>query len=124
MSKFIIPKGQSFEATIVIKSKGSPTGEPLNPTDVGEFIISEAYGNMCQLLTIPLVVSDADNGKVSLTMTAEETALLPYDIGNKEDGSKPMQTCKAMVKMPILSGETVTGYIYSVYVYSTGVTCA
>ncbi len=121
--KFIIPKGQPFEAYLIIKSENSPTGEPLDPSAVGTFTISKAYEDMCQIVTIPLTVVNAANGKVKLSMTAQETDLLPYEIQFKEDGSKPLQTCKAMIKMPILSGEIITAYLYSVYVYNAGEAC-
>ena len=123
--KFIINKGQPFEAIVSVKKNGSPT--PAVIVSVGNFIISGIEPNSiderCIYITSQLTVEDAQNGKVKISLTSDETSLLPVLEGCREDGSRGLQTCKGVMDITTEDAGRFFANIPEIYVEGTGEQC-
>ncbi len=123
MAKFKIVKGREFKCTFIVKEPTSPDPVELVVGDSGTFTLS-TYGPGPEVLlnsTLALgTEEDNANGKVFLTLTAEETADLPSDVQFGEDGFPLHPTCQALLDIT----SAVTGKIYAqvpqIYVVDIG----
>jgi len=123
MAKFKIVKGREFKCTFIIKEPGSPDPVELIVGDTGSFILSTYGPAPSILLEVNMALGtleDNANGKMFLTLTAEETALLPSDVQFGEDGFPLHPTCQALLDIT----SVVTGKIYAqvpqIYVVDIG----
>ncbi len=94
---FTIPKGQEFYCMFVIKEPGS--GTPMDITGAtGLFNLSTiGFGCEAEIVDAPMVVEDAINGEISVTLTSTQTASLLSRIGFAEDGYPPIATYKGRI---------------------------
>jgi len=89
--RLLIVNGLEMSATIVVKEAGSPTPVELQVGDTARAYFVEKQGN--NAIVLPdgggkdLSLGNLEGGEFQLSLTAEETALFPYDFGAKEDGS-------------------------------------
>jgi len=123
MAKFKIVKGREFKCTFIVKEPTSPDPVELVVGDSGTFTLSTYGPGPKVLLNSTLALGteeDNANGKVFLTLTAEETANLPSDVQFGEDGFPLHPTCQALLDIT----SAVTGKIYAqvpqIYVVDIG----
>ncbi len=123
MAKFKIVKGREFKCTFIIKEPTSPDPVELVIGDTGSFIMSTYGPGPSILLEVNMALgtlTDNANGKMFLTLTAEQTAILPADVEFGEDGFPIHPTCQALLDIT----SAVTGKIYAqvpkIYVVDIG----
>ncbi len=123
MAKFKLVKGREFKCTFIIKEPASPDPVDLVVGDTGSFIMSTYGVAPSIILEQPMTLgtpTDNLNGKMFLTLTAEQTATLPADVEFGEDGFPIHPTCKALLDITSI----VTGKIYAqvpqIYVVDIG----
>ena len=116
--RFVIPKGVEFYCEFDVKEPGSST--PMDLTGAtGTFSLSTIGLDPNPTLTaVPLVVTDPDNGIVSVSLTAEQTSELVTRIGFAEDGYDIIPTYKAQLDIQAENPISVT--IPKVYVNDSG----
>ena len=123
MAKFKIVKGREFKCTFIIKEPGSPDPVELVLGDTGTFTIS-TYGPGPEiLLNAPLELgtdTDNANGKVFLSLTAEETAILPSDIQFGEDGFPSHPTCQGLIDITSAATGKIYAQVPKIYVVDIG----
>ncbi len=93
-----IIKGKAYNFTIVVKDSGSSTPLVLDPTDTATLYISTNSSVPELLITKELTQGNSDNGEFLVSLTPEETALLPFKAGFRED-SKFMSTCRGTIAL-------------------------
>ena len=125
MAKLIIIKGRPYEAKFIIKASGSLTGVDLDPLlDTGTFTLSSSGVNPCLLLSkIPMTITDAPNGEFTLTLTAEQTLDLPYDIEFGEDGYPVTASCSAVLDIDTQAEGKIFAQMPKIYVQNLGEAC-
>jgi len=123
--RLLIVNGLEMSATIVVKEAGSPTPVELQVGDTARAYFVEKQGN--NAIVLPdgggkdLSLGNLEGGEFQLSLTAEETALFPYDFGAKEDGSKPADTCKCLIDFNVAGLPTDSkALVYEVYVENIG----
>ena len=122
--KFEIIAGKEYTADFVVKQNGASIGLVLDPTDTGKFSIVKNGVEPCYVLEdIPMVITDANNGKFTLTLTATETKLLTQKVGREEDGYPSMATYKGLAIFETVAQGTMTAYIERIYVVELGEAC-
>ncbi len=123
MAKFKLVKGREFKCTFIIKQPGSPDPVELVPGDTGFFTLSTYGPGPKVLLNSTLALGteeDNANGKVFLTLTAEETANLPSDIQFGEDGFPSHPTCQALLDITSASTGKIYAQVPKIYVVDIG----
>ena len=124
MAKFKIVQGREFICTFVIKEPSSPNPVELLIGDSGTFTLS-TYGPGPEILltNVPLELGTTDdnlNGKVFLTLTAEQTANLPSDVQFGEDGFPLHPTCQALIDVDSQSIGKIYAQVQKIYVVDIG----
>ena len=122
MAKLIIVRARPYEAKFIIKASGSLTGVDLDPdNDMGTFTLYSSGVNQVLLLDkVPMTITDAPNGEFTLTLTAEQTADLPYDVEFGEDFFPLVATCKAVLDIDTLAEGKIFAQIPEIYVEHVG----
>ncbi len=118
--KFTIPRGQEFYCEFQIKEPGS--GTPMDITGaIGVFSLSSiGYSCTVELTDVPMVVEDAVNGKISITLDETQTANLEGQLGFAEDGYPLLPTYKARIDV---TGITTPISVDIPKVYVSEMTC-
>ena len=84
--KFEIIAGREFTADFTVVSSDGVTGEVLDPTDTATFTVTTKGLNPTTVLdSVPMTITDINNGLFTVTLTPVQTALLEQEIGFKED---------------------------------------
>ena len=123
MAKFTIVKGRTFTCTFIIKEPGSPDPVELDTGDTGTFTMSTIGAGPTVLLTQAMTLGtseDNSNGKMFLSLTAEQTALLPSDIEFGEDGFPLHATCQALLDITTSSTGKIYARVPQIYVVYVG----
>jgi len=118
--RFTIPRNQEFYCEFQIKEPGS--GTPMDITGaIGLFSLS-SIGHSCttELVDIPMVIEDAVNGLISVTLTAEQTADLEGRLGFAEDGYPLIATYKGRID---ITGTTTPISVDIPQVYVSEMSC-
>lgn len=126
-NKVLIIKGLPASLKVVVKASGSPTPIVLTATDTARAYFSESESNTSIALpdeggkdmTLP-DSEEYDTGTFLLELTAAETALFPYVKGFNEDRSKPMPTCKLLVRTNTDAEAESDVLVYDVFVEDMG----
>jgi hypothetical protein len=134
MAKVIITRNRPYDLTVDIKQPDSPTSAELPIDAVATFYVIDKDTNtalitkeMTRLDTDPSdPENDPNSSRFRVDLTAEETALLPYEFEYKEDGMKPRDVCRAHITVdnPNATGEEIKyadALIPSVYVTDLGI---
>ncbi len=97
MMRFTISKNKEFYCKFQIKEPGSSI--PMDITGAtGLFTLSTiGIGCVSTIVDAPMIVEDAINGEISVTLSAADTALLEGRIGFAEDGYPLIATYKARI---------------------------
>lgn len=116
--RFVIPKGVAFYCEFEVKEPGSST--PMDLTGAtGTFTLSTIGPNVSLVLSdVPLVVQDADNGVISVSLTADQTEDLVSRRGFAEDGYPIVPTYKA--QLDIQAEDPISVSIPQVYINDSG----
>ncbi len=123
-NKMVILKGREFNCTFVIKANGTVVAVELDPTDTGTMTFS-TIGPDPEIL-IPaksLTLGDSEsmlNGEMFLSLTAEETALLPFDNKFGEDGFPLSATVKGILDINTASEGKIYATVPEIFVDYTG----
>ena len=123
MAKFKIVKGREFTCTFVIKKPGSPDPIELITGDSGTFTMSTYGPGPEVLLQVNLELgtpTDNANGKVFLTLTADQTKDLPADMQFGEDGFPEHPTCKALIDLTTAETGKIYAQVPKIYVVDIG----
>ncbi len=90
--KFTIPKGEPFYCEFTVKQPGASVPMDLNGAN-GTFSMYETGYNPCLVIDAKsIVVENPDNGLISISLTAEETANLTSRKAFAEDGYPTLPT--------------------------------
>ena len=97
MAKITITKGRNYDLSIIVKQPESLN--PLELTDTAEalFVIISKEDNKKILEKQMTRTGMPEDGKFLLQLDETETSLLPSKYAMKEDGLKPMDTCRGHV---------------------------
>jgi len=123
MAKFTIVKGREFKCTFIIKEPGSPDPVELVLGDTGTFTLSTYGPGPKVLLNVDLALGNLEdnaNGKVFLTLTGEETDLLPSDIQFGEDGFPLHPTGQALIDITSAATGKIYAQVPKIYVINIG----
>jgi len=123
MAKFKLVKGREFKCTFIIKEPTSPDPVELIPGDTGYFTLSTYGVDPSILLNVPLELGtpeDNANGKVFLTLSAEQTADLPSDVAFGEDGFPTHPTCQALLDITSAATGKIYAQVPKIYVIDIG----
>jgi len=99
MARITITRGVPYDLTIVIKQPENSVPGELTDTAVATlYIMSKGNGENNQLLNLPMVqIGDPIDGKFQANLTAQDTILLPFELGFEEDGELFRDTCRGAV---------------------------
>lgn len=118
VTRFVISKGVDNKFIFTIKQDNSTL--PLNivseDTFVADLVNLETGTTHAGANNKPLVVESAPNGKVSLNMTASETATLVSDKGSKTDRYYLRPTYKLVIKCSTVNNGDFIAKVPEVYV--------
>lgn len=124
MAKMVIIKGKEFNCKFVIKATGSTIPIELTNTDTGYVTVSTIGPDPEQLITNKqLTLGNEEsmaNGEFFLTLTTEETALLPFDNKFGEDGFPLSATIKMVMDIDTASEGKIYASVPQVYVENSG----
>jgi len=103
--KVIITRNRPYDLIVDVKQPQSPTLAELPLDAVANFIIIDKSSNkalinkeMIRIDTDPSdPLNDPEEARFRLDLTAEETALLPYEVEYAEDGSRFRDTCRGHI---------------------------
>lgn len=112
MADFKIVKGREFKCTFVIKEPASTEPVDLVVGDTGTFTLSTYGVDPEVVMTNDMSLGTEEdnlNGKMFLTILAEDTALLNGDVQFGEDGFPIHPTYKGLLDIT----SAVTGKIYA-----------
>lgn len=125
MGKMIIIQGREYKCKFVIKGTGSLLGIELEPEDSGTITLSTIGASPEVLINnIPLLLGDAlsrENGEMFMELTAEQTALLPFDNEFGEDGFPVAATVKGLLDVDTVAEGKIYAHIPQIYVEDLGV---
>lgn len=118
VTRFVISKGVDNKFIFTIKQDNSTL--PLNivskDTFVADLVNLETGTTHAGVKNKQLVVESAPNGKVSLSMTASETATLVTDKGSKTDRYYLRPTYKLVIKCSTANNGDFIAKVPEVYV--------
>ena len=136
MAKVIITRNRPFELIVDVKQPNSPTGATLPADATAKFYIIEKgvggkailISDMERILTDP-VTPDAEpilpvDTIFKLSLTGEETALLPFELGYMEDGENYRSTCRGQITIDSPNSPDVQfadSFLPDIYVADLGV---
>lgn len=87
VTQFTITKGNKLDFYIVVKEAGTVTPLVLNPdTDTFKYSLVDKKTSVKYAEDVAMTVSDAINGEIKGTITAEVSATLPVKKAAAEDG--------------------------------------
>jgi len=112
--RFTIPRGEEFYCMFQIKEPGS--GTPMDITGATGLFNLSSIGHSCSeaLTDVPMVIEDAVNGEISVTLTIAQTTDLIPRIGFAEDGYPLIATYKA--RLDISASDPISVDIPQVYI--------
>jgi len=119
--RFTIPKGQDFYCEFEIKEPGTST--PMDITGCTGIFNLSTLGFTCTeaIKDAPMVIQDAVNGVISLSLTADQTKDLISEVGFAEDGYAPIATYKGRVDITGLE-KPISVDIRQIYISDMGCT--
>jgi len=124
MAKFKIVQNRIFKCTFIIKQSGTTDPIQLSMSDTGTFTLS-TYGIDPQVLLskVPMALGTSEdnaNGKMFLTLTADQTKDLPSNIQFGEDGFPVAPTCQALLDVSTATEGTIYAQVPQIYVVDIG----
>lgn len=126
MASFRIVRNAPLSVTVIMKAYGASYPITLEEGDTARAYFAERETNE------PIVLPDdggkdmvpnlttPENGEFTLELTAEETALFPYEAAFNEDGSRPRPTCKCWISTNTSELQDGHVYLYDVYIEDFG----
>lgn len=117
VTQFTITKGNKLDFYIVVKEAGTITPLVLNPaTDTFKYSLVDKKTSVKYAEDVAMTVSDALNGEIKGTITAEVSATLPVKKSAAEDGYMARPNLRLIVNgVTAAQGEFVAA-IENVYV--------
>ena len=124
MAKMIIVKGREFTCKFIIKASGCTTPVELQTYDTGTITLSTNGPDPEVLISRhSLILGDEEskvNGEMEMTLTAEQTALFPFDNEFGEDGFPLVATVKGILDIDTESEGKIYALVPKIYVEDVG----
>ena len=117
VTQFTITKGNKLDFYIIVKKAGTVTPLILDPlTATFKYSLVDKATSAKYAEDVPMTVSDAINGEIKGTITAEVSAALPVKKGSAEDGYIPRPNLRLIVNGNTAAQGEFVAAIENVYV--------
>lgn len=117
VTQFTITKGNKLDFYIVVKESGTVTPLILDElTDTFTYSLVDKKTSVKYAEDVAMTVSDALNGEIKGTITAELSATLPVKKGSAEDGYIPRPNLRLIVNGSTAAQGEFVAAIENVYV--------
>ena len=124
MAKMIIIKNREFKCSFIIKASGCTTPVELQTYDTGTITLSTNGPDPEVLISLhPLTLTTEEsmvNGEMHMLLSAEQTALLPFDNEFGEDGFPIVATVKGILDINTESEGKIYALVPKIYVEDVG----